>query len=50
MGDDGTIATFCLLKQALEVLFGTKTVPVEKFGGTGLTLLLYVYCQLGYRK
>ena len=37
MGDDGTIATFYLLEHTLEVLFGTKTVPVAKFRGTGFT-------------
>ena len=36
MGDDGTIATFYLLERTSEVLFGTKTVPVAKFRGTGL--------------
>ena len=35
MGDDGTITAFYLLEHTLEVLFGTKTVPVAKFRGTG---------------
>lgn len=37
MGDDGTITAFYLLEHTLEVLFGTKTVPVAKFRGTGFT-------------